>query len=60
MQRIPPTLVQDVTAAATLARLHRDSAMAAEEQLRILADTGEVCAKREEMWNWNRRHGNSR
>jgi hypothetical protein len=33
--------------------------MVVKEQLRILADAGEVCAKREEeRWNWNHHHGN--
>jgi hypothetical protein len=61
MQRIPPAPVQDVMAAATLARLRHDAEMATEDQLRILADAGENCFKREEeVWNWNRRHGNGR
>jgi hypothetical protein len=57
MQRIPPAPVQDVTAAATLARLRRDADSEAVNKLQILAVAGEQCFKREEEV-WNRRHGN--
>jgi hypothetical protein len=56
MQRIPPAPIQDVTAAATLARLHRDQEAVAEDQLQILAETS---LQEEEKWRWNR-HGNGR
>jgi hypothetical protein len=56
MQRIPPAPVQDVTAAATLARLHEEQEVIAEDQLLILADAS---LQEEEKWRWNR-HGNGR
>jgi hypothetical protein len=56
MQRIPPAPVQDVTAAATLARLHEEQEAIAEDQLLILADAS---LQEEEKWRWNR-HGNGR
>jgi hypothetical protein len=59
MQRILPAPVQDVTAAAMLARLRQDAELEAEDQLRILADAGVHCSRREEE-GWNRRHGNGR
>jgi hypothetical protein len=59
MQRIPPAPVQDVTAAATLARLRQDAELEAENQLQILAEEGAHCSRREEE-GWNRRHGNGR
>jgi hypothetical protein len=59
MQRIPPAPVQDVTAAATLARLRQDAEVEAESQLLVLAEAGDHCVRRgEEMWN--HRHGNGR
>jgi hypothetical protein len=60
MQRIPPAPIQDVTAAATLARLHRDPEVVAEDQLQILAEVSETWVLQEEgKWRWNR-HGNGR
>jgi hypothetical protein len=59
MQRILPAPVQDVTAAATLARLRQDAEVEAEGQLQILAEAGEHCYRREEE-GWNHRHGNGR
>jgi hypothetical protein len=59
MQRIPPAPVQDVTAAATLARLRLDAEVEAESQLLVLAEKGAHCSSREEE-GWNRRHGNGR
>jgi hypothetical protein len=56
MQRIPPAPIQDVTAAATLARLHGGQETNAEDQLQILA---EASLQEEEKWRWNR-HGNGR
>jgi hypothetical protein len=56
MQRIPPAPIQDVTAAATLARLHREQEADAEDQLQILADAS---LQEEEKWRWNY-HGNGR
>jgi hypothetical protein len=56
MQRIPPAPIQDVTAAATLARLHREQEADAEDQLQFLA---EASLQEEEKWRWNR-HGNGR
>jgi hypothetical protein len=56
VQRIPPAPIQDVTAAATLARLRREKEADAEDQLQILA---EASLQEEEKWRWNR-HGNGR
>jgi hypothetical protein len=59
MQRILPAPIQDVTAAATLARLHRDEEMVAEDQLQILAEASEIHLQEEGKWRWNR-HGSGR
>jgi hypothetical protein len=47
MQRIPLAPIQDVTAAATLARLHRDPKVLAKDQLQILAEASETCLQEE-------------
>jgi hypothetical protein len=44
MQRIPSAPIEDVTAATMLARLRHGSEVEVEEQLRILADAGKLCA----------------
>jgi hypothetical protein len=42
-------------------RLRSGSEVEADEQLRILADAGELCASQEDLvWNWNRCHENGR
>jgi hypothetical protein len=58
MQRIPPAPVQDVTAAATLARLRQDAEVEAEDRLLVLAEAGDQCVRRGE--EWNHRHGSGR
>jgi hypothetical protein len=60
MQRIPPAPIQDVTAVAMLARLHRDPEVVAEDQLQILAEVSETWVLQEKgKWRWNL-HGNGR
>jgi hypothetical protein len=60
MQRIPLAPIQDVTVAVTLARLHRDPEVVAEDQLQILVEASETWVLQGEgKWRWNR-HGNGR